>query len=105
MVVRAGLGERLRDVPVLDDLVVVESEDVDDDRASVPGDDGEEAVGDDDVVLGDDPADVEVELRCLRDERRDELDEPFLAVGRVGGCAGCTATPGTVRRRRQGPWR
>jgi hypothetical protein len=39
------------------------------------------AVGDHEVALGDDPLDVDVQLRVLRGERLDEADEGIEAVG------------------------
>ena len=84
MVVGAGVGEGLGNVPVLDDLAVLEPPEVGDDRAGIVVGGLEEAVGDDDVALGDDSPDVEAKVGDLADEAGREPDERLDAVGRLG---------------------
>src|SRR5215218_4727139 len=84
VVVRRRLGDGLDHVPVLDDLApAVQAEDVGHRRAAVLRRGRDVAVGDDEVALADHALDVDVQLRELRREALDEVDEGLEAVGRL----------------------
>ena len=71
VVVGARLRERLKNVPVLDDLAVLKPEEVGGDCAGVLGRGLDQPVGDDDVALGDHTLDFDAQLGELPRECQD----------------------------------
>jgi hypothetical protein len=84
VIVRRGLRYGLQDVPVLDNLAVLQAEEVRRRGAAVFGRGLQQAVRHNHVALGDSALDVEAHLRELLREAQDELDERLEAVGRLG---------------------
>ena len=85
------------EVPMLDDLAVLEAEDVRGGGASVRGRGVEQAVRHDQVALGDGALDLEAGLRELGREAGQELDE------RLGPVGGLRVPSGSGARSRRSP--
>src|SRR5215208_3363944 len=101
VVVRRALRYGLQDIPVLDDLAVLQAEEVRRCGAAVFGRSFYQAVRHNHVALGDGAPDVEAQLGELLYEALHELDERLEAVWCLGGCAGCSAVRRTFPPPRQ----
>src|SRR5882762_1482614 len=84
VVVRRLLGDRLHDVPMLDDLAVLQPEDVDDGHAAFAGLAHAMHVQDHVVALGEGALDLALGARELLLAQSDEALQALDAVGRAG---------------------
>jgi hypothetical protein len=84
VVVRCALRYGLHYIPVLDDLAVLQAEDVRYRRAAIFKWGLKQAVGHDQVALGDGALDVEAQLGELLNKALYELDESLEAIGSLG---------------------